>query len=310
MEKRSHMRICDRRSQLLAFGGLLAVSLLWGSSFVVIKVAATRFEAVNIASYRATIAALCLSGLVVIKREKFPRDIRTISILFFLSIFGQILPFISLGVSGHLTSSQNSAMMMGGVPLLTLLFSRFLLPDELWSLKKWLALVVGFAGVVVALGGTIQNTWSSGAHSNADLEGSLFALLAAVGYAIGAILSRIASRNLSPLVACAFTMTVSAGILWTYSFFSGSIQATASISAWTAIFFLGTANTAFAYGIYFWLIKFSGATFASTNNYMVPIIGMAMGFIMLSEKIYLGTLSGLMLTLIGIYLFSRTSRTS
>ena len=251
MVKKPHMRICDHRSQLLAFSGLLFVSLLWGSSFVAIKVAATRFEAVNIASYRVAIAALLLSGLAVIRREEIPKDSKTIFVLLLLSIFGQLIPFVSLGVSGHLTSSQNSAMMMGSVPLLTLLFGRFFLPDERWSSKKWLALAVGFSGVMVAIGGTIQNASSSGAHLNSDLEGGLFALLAAAGYAFGAILSRMASRSLSPLVACAFTMTVSAGILWAYSLFSGSVQLTADTNAWTAILILGTINTALAYGVYF-----------------------------------------------------------
>lgn len=306
--RRLRDRIGGNRDRLLAVGGLLLVSLLWGSSFVVIKIAARGFGAMGIASYRVAIAALCLVILGFFRGEKIPGDKRTVVLLLLLSILGQIVPFLSLGMSGHLTSSQNSAMMMGGVPLFTLLIGRFFLPDEEWTWRKWTALAIGFGGVLVALTSATLGAPSSDGRLAGDLGGCLFELLAAAGYAAGAVLSRMASKEMSPLVACAFTMTASAVLLWGVRLWAGPVPVTADRGAWAAIILLGTVNTALAYALYFWLVKFAGATFASLNNYIVPLIGLLFGCLVLSEDVSPGAVGGLVMILLGVSLFSPSPR--
>jgi drug/metabolite transporter (DMT)-like permease len=293
----------------LAFAGLVLVSILWGSSFVAIKIAATSFSPVTIASYRVSIAAFFLLGLALMRGDRIPREPRTIVALIMLSMLGQIVPFVSLGMSGHLTSSQGSATMMGAAPLVTFLVGRFFLADEPWSWGKWFALIVGFGGILVALRAPAGHTTTSNGVLTVDLAGKLYALLAASGYAVGAILSKIASRDNSPVMVCTVTMTLSAAILLTYSLLTGGIETSAPESAWAAVLLLGTVNTALAYGVYFWLIKFAGATFASLNNYVVPAIGLAMGYVILSEKLTTAALVGFAMIIVAVFIFGRASGT-
>jgi drug/metabolite transporter (DMT)-like permease len=75
-----------------------------------------------------------------------------------------------------------------------------------------------------------------------------------------------------------------------------------------AIVFLGVVNTAAVYGIYFWLIEFAGATFASLNNYLVPVIGLILGYLLLGETFTLSTIVGLVMVLGGVFLFGHTTR--
>lgn len=293
----------DFRNRLVANATLGLVSLLWGSSFVNIKIAAAHFGAAQIACYRLTLAALCLLAFGLLRRERWPDDWRILAKLLLTSIFGQILPFLCLAVSGQLTSSTNSAIMMGATPLMTLLIGRFFLADESWTFAKWTALLLGFFGVIIALGQPI-GPGGAGLFTG-DLAGKLFALLATLGFAIGAILARMTAKDVAPVTNAALTMTISASLLWAYMLLTGTQLGSDQRAAWLAVLILGIVNTALAFSIYYWLIRLAGATFASLNNYLVPVIGLILGHFVLGEAFEITAAIGLLLILSAVFIFSR-----
>lgn len=300
------MQIKSTANRMLAVPVLLAVSCLWGMSFVAIRLAADGFESLEIAALRVGIAALCLLAVWLPQKERLPSRRFVIGRIILLAFVGQIVPFVSLGASGQLTDSSSMAVMMGFAPLATLAIGCFLLSDERLTWTRVFALAVGFAGVVVSLGLVPSGETAVAGVYDADLVGKLLAGLAALGYAAGAIISRSITREMSPLGACTLTMTLSAVLLWTYGGMVGISVGAADAAAWGAVIALGVVNTALAYAIYFWLIAFAGATFASLNNYLVPIAGVVAGSLILDEEIGLNAVFGLGIVLFSIFVFSRS----
>ena len=100
-------------------------------------------------------------------------------------------------------------------------------------------------------------------------------------------------------------MTLSAVLLGTYGGVVGMSIGAADGPSWGAIVMLGVVNTALAYAIYFRLIADAGATFASLNNYLVPIVGVAAGSLLLGEHISGGAAVGLAMVLGSIFMVSR-----
>jgi drug/metabolite transporter (DMT)-like permease len=287
----------------MGVAGLLLVSTIWGASFLTIKLAAGGFGPLGIAAGRLAVASACLLVATAVIGGRLPRDRAAWSRLLALCGVGQMGPFLLLGVSGHLTASGNIALMQAAAPLLAYLFGRWFAVGDPWAARTWAGLVLGLAGVLLALG-------PPAAAGPADWLGRLAALGAAAGYALAALISRDLQGRVDLLTTVTATMTVSAlvmGGVWLGLQLAGAgpgwPQPTAGQA--TALGILGAVNTAFNFLVYFWLIRREGATFAALNNYLVPVIGVLLGALVLGEPLRPGALTGLALILAGMALVRR-----
>jgi len=282
---------------------LLLVSLLWGSSFMAIKVAAGAFDALDIAAGRVAVAALVLGVAALAMGARLPRNRGAWGRLLALSLIGQMLPFFMLGLSGHLTSSSNAAMMMAAVPLITFVAGRLFRDGDAWSVRGWLGLGIGFLGVLLALGWPDSGPEGPDA---ADWLGKGAAILAAAGYAFGTLISRSLSGRVDLTATVAVTMATSAvlmGGLWlavSGDALTAGLSQAPPLGPTVALVLLGLVNTAGAYFAYFWLIRREGPTFATLNNYLVPVFGLILGAVVLGEQVQPQALAGLALVLLGI----------
>ena len=278
---------------LLAF-----LSLLWGSSFLLISVAARGFDPLSFAFVRVAIGAAALWVIAFGLERKWPRGTKLWLRLAGMAALGQAIPFVLLGDAARRTTSGDLALMMGAAPIVAFLLSRWLGEGPPWSYASALGLTLGLIGVAVAVGGP----------GGGSVLGKFEAFLSACCYAGGATLSRDASRAVGPSTAAAASMTLSSavlGIAWGLS--GGSLAKLAAIPAPSleAMAMLGLANTALAYFVYFALVVRMGATFATLNNYIVPFIGLILGAVFLNEPVALSAWAGLALVIAGVGLTGR-----
>jgi drug/metabolite transporter (DMT)-like permease len=212
-----------------------------------------------------------------------------------------------LGKAATLTTSADMALMMGAQPIFVFLFGRFLGSRDRWTWLGAFGLAIGFAGVGVAF-------WSPGAQGGAhSVLGRAFALAAGVSYGTGAIISGVATREIGAVRAVTASMTISTlvlaltGLAFTNppplaTLFQIPLAPTLAMGA------LGVFNTALAYYVYFRVVNEEGPTFASLNNYIVPLIGVVGGAVALAEPIAPSAWAGLTLVLGGVALTGRSLR--
>ena len=122
------------------------------------------------------------------------------------------------------------------------------------------------------------------------IEGRAIALMATFGYSMGALISARATREIGAAKAAAASMTISTLTLALIGFAFGVGRLNPAIEGAPAgpifaVVALGVFNTALAYYVYFRLVVSAGPTFASLNNYVVPIIGVMGGALALSEPV-------------------------
>jgi drug/metabolite transporter (DMT)-like permease len=278
---------------LLAF-----LSLLWGSSFLLIAIAVRGFDPLSFAFVRVSVGAVALWAIALSLERRWPRGARIWLRLAGMSAFGQAIPFVLLGDAARRASSGEIALMMGAAPICAFVLSRWLGEGPRWTAASAAGLAIGLLGVAVAVGGP----------GGSGFAGKAEGFLAAFCYASGATLSRAASRSVGPSTAAAASMTMSAaalGLVWTAS--GGSFAALAQIPAPSlkAMAAVGLFNTALAYFIYFTLVLRMGATFATLNNYIVPFVGLILGAVFLGETIALSAWIGLALVIVGVALTGR-----
>ncbi len=295
---------------MAAYASLAFLSLLWGSSFLLIKIAARVFDPFGFALARVGVAAAALLIGGAIAGPIWPgRRPGLWGKLLAVSLTGQVIPFLLLGKAAKLATSADMAMMMGASPIFVFLVGRFAGSGDRWSLRGALGLAVGFAGVAIAL-------WSPAGRTPAAehlVAGRAIALTAAFCYGMSALFSGPPTREIGAARAVAASMTLSTLLLAAIDLALGarpSIDAMlgAPLAPIAAMVALGVFNTALAYYVYFRLIASEGPTFASLNNYVVPLIGVLAGAAALGEPVAFAAWGGLALVLAGVAMTGRSLR--
>jgi drug/metabolite transporter (DMT)-like permease len=287
----------------LAYVQLAFLSLLWGFSFLLIKIASQSFDWIGYACGRAGVAALALVVVALIRRVAWPRSVKVWGQMAAMSLIGQVGPFLLFGVAAHLITSADMALMMGSAPIFTFLLARMFGLGEVWNARAAAGLALGLVGVALSLGSPFAG---GGGAAHAGL-GRTVALVAALGYAGGALLSRPVSRAVGAAMAATGSMAISGALLVAAELVAGGIPSLTVLAAkpagpLAALVALGLFNTGLAYFVYFRLIETAGATFAALNNYIVPCIGVIAGALALGEPVRPAAWLGLACVLVSVAL--------
>ena len=264
---------------------LLTLGLIWGASFMAVSIATTGLGPLSIAAGRITLGAVVL--LILLR-------ILGMSLLTFggaegrkvwaaaagLGFFSMVLPFFLLSWGQARVPSGFAGVSMAMSPLLTMVLAHFLISGERMTPAKIIGMLIGFAGVVVLIGGA--------ALASSGAEGENLARLACAGaaasYAVGSIITRRAPRSEPFAFATAATLLAAMLILPLALLLEGTPQ-TPGLAAMIAVVFLGLVPTALANLLLVTIIRSAGPSFVSLVNYQVPVWSVLFGWIFLSETL-------------------------
>lgn len=280
-------------------GRLVALSAIWGSSFVFIRVVAAPLGAVWTATGRVLIAGVVLvAWLAATTRVSQARE-RWRDYLF-LGVVGSALPFVLYAFAALTLPASYMVIVNAMTPLFAALLSAVWLGERLGAIK--------LAGIALGIGG-VALVSRAGALA---LEGPvLVAIAACVGatlaYAISGVWVKRFAADLPPLSIAAWSQ-LSAGIVL--------LPAAASMPPPGPVTLVVTANlvalallcSALAYLLYFRLIRDLGPTRALTVTFLMPAFGMLFGASFLGESITLPMLGGAALILLGTFAVLRPAR--
>lgn len=281
---------------------LFLLAVIWGSSFLVIKVAVETIPPTLLTASRLVIAALVLTTIIYLTKQSLPRRLHDWVACLFVGFFGNVLPFSLIHWGETHVDSGLAAILMGTMPIVVTLLAHLFIQDERLNIKRLSGVTVGFSGLVILVG------W----HNLSHLGDALLSQLAIVGgaccYAITTIYVRryVSASNLSMAAGSMVTGALMALVLSGMSL-PPPPYPIASASVLAALF-LGLISTALATLIYFRLLsRIAATTFAQVNN-LVPAIGALLGIIFLNEHLSGQQLLALLLILSGIYIINHAHR--
>lgn len=290
-----------------AWIGFWVLALIWGASYLFIRIGVTQIPPFQLVFIRTGIAAIGLNVVVYSRGKRLPTDWRSISDLLFLGIVNTVFPFALITWGETHIESNLASVLQGTTVLFTLVLAHFAFADERITLRKIAGLVIGFLGVVILAG---RNTGETSASVSATLHllGQLAIIGSSLCYAIGGIYGRKALQNrLEPMVVSAGAMTVAAIITGIIAYLSPSFGGPAPVAfgqfepnVLGAVLALGLVNTFGAYLIYYSLLATLGAARTSMITYVIPVVGLALGALFLGEQVDFRLVIGALLILGGI----------
>ena len=285
MSARTH-----RMDWLLFFG----LGLMWGSSYLFIKFAVDDFGTFTLVALRLVVGALLLWTVVRIAGQALPRERRMYGHLFVMAVVNITIPFLLITWAEQSVESSLAAILTSPVPLFAIVLSSIFLYDEPMRLNGVAGLVVGFIGVVIITSRGLTGQGSS-------VAGELALLGAAFSYACGAVYSRRNVRGLAPMIPAVFQVTFAALITGVLALtFEHPWTATPDPQAIFSILWLGLLGSGLAYLVVFRLFSHWGATRTTTVAYVIPPVGIVLGFLALDEPVDGRVIFGTALVIAGI----------
>ena len=288
------------KSRIESFIILAVLSLIWGSSFILMKKGLLAFDAVQVASLRIIFAGLVFVPFIIKNFRKIPWNKYGYIILFALLEVG-IPPYLYTFAQTHVDSSS-AGILNSLVPLFTLIAGFFFFRLRFhWVIT---------AGVLTGLIGALLLTFfkMQGNHGASFDLGNSWGLLIVLATFLYGMASNIIKEHLynvssSMLTAVAFvSLSVPAAlILLTTNIFSVPFTNTVHIHALIAIIILSVFGSALAILIFSKLIHLSNALFASFVTYFIPFVSLLWGWLD-NEKISPIHFSSLLVIFLGIYI--------
>lgn len=282
------------RGSLVRLG---ALAVLWGSGFLLIKIALEGMSPIQIVLGRLVPAAVVMVAVVAYRRERLPRRLMPWAHLSVMAVITNIAPyFLFAWGEQHITSSL-AGVLNAITPLFTLLLAVSTHTERLTA-PRLAGVSLGFVGVVI-----LAAPWHGGGL-NSSLLGIGAALLASAFYAGSYVYARrfLSAGDLSPLVLSSGQMIAGAAPLALLAPAIAREPVTLTASVVTSVIVLGVLGTGVAYVLNYRLIADEGATAASTVTYLLPIVAVVLGVLILSEPLSWNLAAGGLVILIGVAL--------
>lgn len=282
---------------------LLTLATLWGSSYLFIKVAVAEVPALMLVTGRLLLSTVILWILLQVSGEEIPRARAQWGAYAVMGFLSGALPWSLITWGEQYISSGLAALLQATMPIFTVILARFLTGDERISTLTVVGVVVGFGGVAILMLPDLREVVLH-KGSLAHFLGQLAIVISSISYAGGAIFARSRLRREPPLVSTTGQLTMGLAFMLPLSLFLGqhtglSLPSLPALASWLGLTILGTVA---AYLIYYSLIARTSATFVSTVTYVIPVNGLILGALVLSEPLTGGLLLSLALILLGVVL--------
>ncbi|MFB7712900.1 DMT family transporter [Streptomyces sp. NPDC056105] len=279
------------------------LSLIWGFSFLLIKVGTDGYAPFQVTLGRLAFGTAVLAVAMAVKRERLPRGLRTWGHIAVAALLLNSLPFSLFAFSEQTIPSTLAGICNATSPLWGMALSLVALSEDRPTRRRVAGLGIGFLGVLTVLG-----VWQ-GFHG-LDLTGTAMALLASLCYPVGWIylrrtLAGTGHSNLSLSGAQLLMATVQLAVV-TPMF--TTLPAHLPIVPLLAIVALGALGTGLAFLIQYGLVAEVGPTTAQMVTYFIPVIATAAGVALLGESLTWSTPIGAVIVLAGAALTQSRAR--
>ena len=291
-----------RRATVL--GTLLALTLIWGSTWAAIRVSLRGIPPLTGVALRFTLAGLVLLALAPALGVRLRAGRREWA----LWIANALLTFcVSYGLvfwAEQWVPSGLAAVLFATFPLWVALLAHFMLPDERLGAAGLAGTVLGFVGVAVIFS---EDFNAFGGRQVAGVAAVM--LLAPLASAIANVAIKRWGRDLHPLSVSAVPMLLAGGVM-------GALAAVAergmpielSGAPLAALVYLALVGSALAFTLYFWLLQHLPATRLSLITYTSPVVAVALGALALGEPVTARMLAGTALVIAGVVMAGRMGK--
>ncbi|GAA3108317.1 drug/metabolite exporter YedA [Streptosporangium carneum] len=292
----------DKRASLVVWGALAIVYVVWGSTYLAIRITIETIPPLLSGAMRFTTAALVLGVVIMLLRG--PRAFRmTLRQFGGAALVGLLLLTAGNGMVAlaeqHISSGL-AALLVASVPL-WLVVLRLVARDR--------PQVMTLTGVLIGFGGVAVLSLTGGGGSS-GVSGIVIVLLASLSWSVGSFLSSRIPMPADPFAASAVEMLVGGVGLTLTSRIAGEPFDLATVSgrSWAALAYLVVMGSLVAFTAYIWLLGSAPISLVSTYAYVNPVVAVLLGALVLGEPVTGSMVVAGLVIVVGVALVVSTER--
>ena len=280
---------------MLFFMAFLMV-IVWSSAFTLVSIGVKYISPLWLVTYRLIIGAILIIIYVKFKGLNLPniKDKRWIW-YFAMGLIGMVIPFFLLSTGQVIIDSGLTAIMVGTMPLMTVILAHFFTNEKL-SITKIIGFIFGFIGIVILFLPSdfsieLTENWSS----------QLIIIIAAFCYAVTTIIAKRAPDTPATVGACMMLICAATACLFV-ALLTGFPSSIPPLLGILTAFGLGVGSTAFASILLLYIIDQTGPSTIAKINYFVPLASVIFGVIILDEILSMRIFIAFVIILIGMFI--------
>lgn len=296
------MKLVFKNEESKTYLAYLAVCIIWGSTYLAIRIGVSEFPPTLFAGIRFLVAGSLMLAFSVYKGLKLPVDFSEVRKI---SIVGL---FLLLGGNGCVVwaetriNSGMASLLVATVPLFMALIELVLPSRPRLNLKGWIGLLIGFGGVALLV---FPN--SSGA--SVDIIGIILLLIGAFSWAMGSVYSKSFKASASIIPNIAIQMLAGGlGLFIVGAFFGELSNIHVTSKGFGAILYLIFFGSIIGYSCYVYILHKWPAAKAGTYAYVNPLVAVLLGALILNEPLSISVVMSTAVILGGVILV-QTSKT-
>ncbi|WP_037309262.1 DMT family transporter [Ruegeria halocynthiae] len=284
-----------------AWAELLLLGVIWGASFLSIRIALDTIPVMTSVLHRVFWAMLALWLVVWMRKMTIPRSPRVWFAFLFMGLLNNAIPFSlmawgQLYIETGLTSILNAATAVFGV-----LIAAFFFRDERLTRARAVGVGLGFAGVTIAIG--LQNF----ANFNLQSIAQLAIIAGTISYALAGAWARAMLSELSPVVAAAGMLTGSTVMILPITLLVDGVPTlNLPLITWAAITYYALIATAGAYLLYYRVLAMAGAGNLMLVTLVIPPVAIILGSLLRDEALPPQAFLGFAVLALGLVILNRS----
>lgn len=275
--------------------GFALICLIWGSTWLFIRLGLESLTPIISAGIRFTLASLFIFILMTYKKITLQKDTLSIKLYIILAFFSYVIPFGLVYWAEQFIPTGLASIIFAVMPFGVILFTKLFAPATEIKITQFVGVSIGFLGIILIFSEDLT----------LDLSNYLLGMLAVflssmmqAGIAVtikklGGHLNPL-SMNFVPLLIAGLFMTLLAFLVEDINSWEFDFNAILSL---TYLSFFGTLVT---FTTYYWLLKRMNIVILSLSTFITPIVAVFLGWLVLNEKFSAQALVGSVMVLIGI----------
>jgi drug/metabolite transporter (DMT)-like permease len=268
-----------RSEKLLIVGGFCLISIIWGSTWLAIKIGLDSVPPMWGVAIRFTFAGLILAVVAMVRKKKIPTDPASLRIYALMGLMSYTVPFMLVYWGETTIPSSLASIIFCIYPFVVAALSHFLLPAERLTTHKTVGILTGFAGILVVF-------WEDVQPGGSGYAGMTALLVSAVLQAAALVILKKKGTHIDPmslnLASIISGLVFMYGIAFAFEDFSTVHFDARGIGS---IVYLGSFGTVVTFSTYYWLLQRVEAVYLSLSSFVTPVLAVILGTVWLGETL-------------------------
>jgi len=278
--------------------GYLAICLIWGSTWLVIKVGMESLTVFYSAGFRFVLASILIYGIMKIKKMSLDLSPVATRIYLYAGFFSFLVPFGLVYWGEQYVNSGMASVLFAVYPFCVALVAHFRLSDEILNKTKLTGMIIGFGGIIVIFSDSLAIKFDL-----METLGTAAILLSAIIQSFIVVMIKKDGKKLNPFSMNLVPMAISAiGFILLGIFFEDFSANKFDLAGVGSVVYLGVFGSIVAFTSYYWLLKRVSVLMMSLVAFITPILALVLGWVFYNESLTITHLLGSILVLAGLFI--------